>query len=108
MMKVCCIAVISAVITMSGCAIDSIEDQEGASGVQTIESEISGTVQLIVISNNGGSWQWIIQNTTSTPASRRVVFENFAVGQCRTIAANSSTIVQDTVVKPVNLTGCSS
>ena len=106
MRKVCCIAIISTIIAMSGCAVDPVEDQEGESSVETLESEVVNTVQLVILSFDGVWWQWQIRNYSGAPAYRRVVYANGEVNGCRGIGANSSTLPDWTLVQPIGLTYC--
>jgi hypothetical protein len=106
MTKACCIAIILAVVTMTGCAVDSMEDQELEPDVGTIESEIGGSVWLNMMGQPGGLWKWQICNTYGSTAYRRVVYEDYAVHGCRAIQAKNCTIPDRTVVKPHSLINC--
>ncbi len=106
MRKVCYIVIISILITMSGCAVDPMEDQEEEPGIEVVESELGGSVWLNVVGWNWTHWVWNICNTYGNWAYRRVVYENGAVNGCRGIPPKACTLTDYTVVRPIYLIGC--
>jgi len=80
MKKTSCIALMSMMIAMAGCAVDSVDSQEEEPTVGTIESEVDNPVRLNIYGNPGGVWRWSISNVSNSWACRRVVFVNGGIG----------------------------
>src|SRR5262249_38340026 len=105
MKRVSCVAIISIVIAMSGCAVDSMEDQEEEPEVGTIESAAYGDVRLDRAPYAGG-WLWVITNNSSGWAYRRVAFYPNGVGDCHGIAPWGGQFQNWSAAYPWYLVGC--
>jgi hypothetical protein len=109
MRRLSCIAIMSTIITISGCAIDDtntqMEDQEEEPSVSTIESAIDNPVRLNIYGPSGGLWQWSISNVSNNWACRRVVFVNGGVGVNRWVGPGGI-FFNATSVRPWFLIAC--
>jgi hypothetical protein len=106
MSKLASIAIISTFIAMSGCAVDAMEAQEEEPSVETIESELNGSVWLSCCGRYYSYYTWNICSTYGNWAYRRVVYVNGAVNGCRAIPPKACTLTDYTLVQPWYLIGC--